>query len=262
MNLGLENKVALITGASAGLGFATAQVLHEEGATIAICSSNKDNIESAALRINPDSDRVTPFVCDLTQAGEIEKLTDKTINKLGRIDVLVTNCGGPPTGTHETLTENDWLLGYNKTFMSTVRLINAVLPGMKERKHGRVILITSFAAKQPVPNLMLSNSYRSGLLGFAKTISQELGPFGVTINTVLPGFTKTERLNHLADANAAASGQTVDEIYSGWLESVPVGRLGRPEELGALIAFLASDKAGYITGTSTAIDGGRLESIF
>lgn len=261
MNFELNDKVALVAGASSGLGFAAAKVMFEEGSRLAICSSNQERIEKAANSLSDDTKKVLPILCDLTKEDQIKNLSDKTQSHFGKIDVLVTNCGGPPLGTHENLTEKEWELAYNLTFMSTIRLIQSVLPGMKERKYGRIILITSMSAKQPIPNLMLSNSYRAGLLGYAKTLSLEVAENGITVNTVLPGYTATERLDYFAGEINKQTGQSRDEIYNGWQQTIPVKRLGKPEELGALISFLASRQAGYITGTAIAADGGRSAGI-
>ncbi|MEZ5359393.1 MAG: SDR family oxidoreductase [Candidatus Zixiibacteriota bacterium] len=257
MDLGLAGKHALIAGASSGLGFAAAKALLDEGASVAICSSKKENIDKAATSLSSDKTRVLPLVCDLTKKEQIDGLVKSTLDAFGKVDIVVTNCGGPPLGTHETLTENEWQLAYNLTFMSTIRLVQALIPGMKERKFGRVIMLTSMSAKQPIDNLMLSNTYRAGLLGYAKTLSREVAMHGITINSVLPGYTKTERLEYFAREIMEKTGKTRDEIFAGWQATIPADRLGKPEELGALVAFLASEKAGFITGTSTAIDGGR-----
>ncbi|MCK5127206.1 MAG: SDR family oxidoreductase [candidate division Zixibacteria bacterium] len=257
MDLGLSNKKALVAGASSGLGFASAKALFDEGASVVLCSSNKDNIERAAKSLSEDKTRALPIVCDLTKKEQIDDLVKSAEDTFGKIDIVVTNCGGPPLGTHDSLTETEWEMAYNLTFMSTIRLIQATLPGMKERKFGRVITITSFSSKQPIDNLMLSNTYRAGLLGYTKTLCKEVAPLGITVNSVLPGYTKTERLEYFAKEISEKTGQSRDEIYKGWQSVIPVDRLGTPGELGAFVAYLASDKAGYITGTSTAIDGGR-----
>ncbi len=257
MNLGLDKKVALVAGASSGLGFGAAKILFDEGASVAICSSNEERIGKAAKAISGDDNKVFPVACDLTRKDEIDRLIKTVEEKFGRIDILVTNCGGPPTGQHDTIGETELELGYNLTFMSAIRMIQGVLPGMKERKFGRIILSTSISAKQPIENLLLSNTYRAGLLGYAKTISIELGPFGITVNSVLPGFTKTERLDYLAADISGRTGKSKEEVAAGWIGNIPVGRLGTPEELGSLIAYLASDRAGFITGTATTVDGGQ-----
>jgi len=261
MNLGLTDKVALVTGASAGLGFAAARALFDEGARVAICSRDKTRITAAAARLIDDANRVLPLVCDLTDPRQIDQMIASMESTFGRADILVANCGGPPLGRLASVTEQQWELGYHLTFMSTIRLVQKISPGMKDRGFGRIVLITSLSARQPIDNLLLSNSYRAGLLGFAKSISSELAPFGITVNTVMPGYTRTERLEYLAAGISAQAGSSPDDVFAGWINSVPAGRLGMPEELAALIAFLASEPAGYITGTATAVDGGRTQGL-
>jgi len=261
MELRIKGKTELVTGASAGLGYATATTLHLEGARVAICSRDESRIFNAAKRISGGGPEVMPFACDLTIRDNIEKLIADVNRLSGRIDILVANCGGPPVGRHDSVSEEDWQTGYNRTFMSAIRLIETVLPGMKEHHFGRIILITSISAKQPIDNLLLSNSYRAGLLGYAKTVSKEIASFGVTINTVMPGYTRTERLDYLADEISAKTGQTKEQIFAEWANLNPAGRLGQPEELAALVTFLASEQAAYITGTAIAVDGGRTAGI-
>ena len=261
MDLGIKGKTALVTGASAGLGFAAADALYREGARLAICSRDEARIRNAARRISGSAQDVVPFVCDLTIRDNIDKLTAEVIRSFGRLDILVANCGGPPVGRHDSVTEGDWETGYNRTFMSAIRLVENVIAGMKERRFGRIVLITSISAKQPIDNLLLSNSYRAGLLGYAKSVSREVASFGVTINTVMPGYTKTERLDYLADETSAKTGRSKEQIFAEWANMTPAGRLGRPEELAALVAFLASEQAAYITGTAIAVDGGRTAGI-
>ncbi len=201
------------------------------------------------------------MVCDLTKREEIESLITRVEQAFGQIDIIVTNCGGPPVGRHDTIGEDQLFLGYNLTFMSAIRLIQGVLPGMKTRKFGRIILSTSLSAKQPIDNLLLSNTYRAGLLGYAKTLSREVGRYGITVNTVMPGYTRTERLDYLAEQTSAKSGQSKADVFAGWENLTAVGRLGKPEELASLIAFLASERAGYITGAAIAVDGGQTAGI-
>ncbi len=261
MDLGLTDKIALVTGSSAGLGFACAEALFHEGARVAICSRDEVRIANAAKKLSGDKSRVLPLACDLSEADQIASMMTTVKAAFGRIDVLVTNNGGPPMGRHDTVDEEKWRLGYDKTFMSTIRLIQQAVNNMKQQGFGRIILLTSAAAKQPIDNLLLSNSYRAGLLGYAKTISIELARFGITVNTVMPGHTATERLNDLAAGISKETGQSISDIYKGWEQAIPAQRLGKPEELGAFVAFLASAQAAYITGTATALDGGRYAGI-
>jgi 3-oxoacyl-[acyl-carrier protein] reductase len=261
MDLGLKDKTALVGGASAGLGFAVARALFEEGARVAMCSRDKTRIDRVAGSLSDDTNRVLPVVCDLTRINEIRSLIAKVQDSFKDIDILVTNCGGPPAGTHDSIAEKEWEHAYNLTFMSAVRLIQGIIPGMKKRKFGRIIILSSISAKQPIDNLLLSNSYRAGLLGYAKTISRELAPQGITVNTVMPGYTRTERLDELAEGISSRTGQSKQEVFDSWIKTIPVGRLGKPEELGRFVAFLASEQAGYLTGTATAIDGGGMAGI-
>jgi 3-oxoacyl-[acyl-carrier protein] reductase len=261
MDLGLGGKSALVTGASAGLGFACAQALYNEGAEVAICSRDKGRIEKAAKQIGTDAKRIVPFVADVSKVEEITRLLTEVKEHFKGMDILITNAGGPPLGTHETLDEGDWENGYNLTFMSAVRLIQGVVPDMKRSHFGRIILLTSLAAKQPLDNLLLSNSFRAGLLGYAKTVSKELAPHGITLNSILPGFVNTERLNYFADEITEKTGRSREDVFADWMQAVPMGRLGRPEELGTLAAFLASEQASYLTGAVIAMDGGRGQGI-
>jgi len=261
MDLGLKDKTALVAGASAGLGLGVARALYLEGARVAMCSRDKDRITKAAASLSAKRDEVLPLVSDLTVPDDVEKLIKTVNDTFGRVDILFTNCGGPPLGQHDTVGEKEWELGYNLTFMSAIRLIQQVVPGMKARKFGRIILSTSLSAKQPIDNLLLSNTFRAGLLGYAKTISRELAPFGVTVNTVMPGYTKTERLNYLAEGLAQKSGRSKDNIFADWQGKIPLGRLGTTDEFGNLVAFLASSHAGFITGAAIAFDGGQTSGI-
>ncbi len=254
--MGLKDKTALVGGASAGLGFAVARALFEESARVAICSRDKTRIDQAAKSLSNDTGRVLPVVCDLARADEILNLIVKVQDAFKNIDILVTNCGGPSPGTHDSITNKEWEHAYNLTFMSAVRLIQGIVPGMKKRKCGRIIILSSISAKQPIDNLLLSNSYRAGLLGYARTISRELAPHGITVNTVMPGYTRTERLDELAESISSRTGQSKEEVFDNWIKIIPVGRLGKPEDIGRFVAFLASEQAGYLTGTATAIDGG------
>jgi 3-oxoacyl-[acyl-carrier protein] reductase len=256
VNLGLEGKVALVCGASRGLGRAVAGELAEEGAALAVCSRDAEQLDVAAAELGAFA-----VAADLAVSGEPTRVVEATVERLGRLDVLVANTGGPPAGTHDTLTLDDWDAATALLLRSTVELATAALPGMKERGWGRILAITSVAVKQPVDNLVLSNSLRAAVTGFAKTLSREVAPYGITVNTILPGYTATERVTELNRANAEREGVEPAEIQARLEASIPLGRLAEPREFAALAAFLASERAGYITGGAFAVDGGWLRGL-
>jgi 3-oxoacyl-[acyl-carrier protein] reductase len=245
MDLGLKGKRVLVQGSSSGLGLAIAKAYAAEGAIVAICSRDKSRIEAAASKI-PGA---VPFVCDLTQKGAAGKLVREVIAELGGIDVLITNTGGPPKGPFSTLTLNDWQLGYEQLYLSVVDSVLAVLPSMKAQKWGRILFSTSTAAKESIAKLTVSNSLRPGLLGLMKSLTLEVACDGITVNALLPGYTKTERLEELG----------VNE--SNLVKDIPAGRLGTAEEYAALATVLGSDQAGYITGQAIAGDGGLIRGL-
>ncbi len=262
MDLKIRNKVTLVTGASSGLGFAAAMSLAEEGVNLAINSRSEENLQRAAEKIEKHTG-IKPFlvVGDISENGIAEKIIKQTADKLGSIDILVSNCGGPPAGLFMQHDKETWGKSTDLTLYSAINLSRAVIPGMVEKKWGRIIFITSVAVKQPIDNLIISNCLRSGLTGFAKSISNEYASSGITVNTVCPGYTETERLKNLAQHQSEANGISTDEVYAGWTASIPAARLGQPEELAALITFLASEKASYITGTSIPVDGGHVRGL-
>ena len=262
MDLGLKNKTALVTGASAGLGFAAAMALAQEGARVAINSRSLDNLEKAAEKIKAATGYNPPTIeGDISLKGMAEEIAQKAIAALGKVDILISNAGGPPAGKFLEVNKEAWMKAADLTLHSSINLTRAVVPGMMDRKWGRIIYITSLAVKQPIDNLLISNTLRAGLTGFAKSISNDLAKHGLTVNTVAPGYTETERLVHLAEIESKASGKTIKEIYAGWAANVPAGRLGRPEELAALIAFLSSERAAYINGTTIQVDGGYIKGL-
>ena len=258
MNLGLDDKVALVCGASRGLGRAVAEELAAEGASVAVCSRDAERLAAAAAEIGPG---VLAVAADLAVPGEPTRAVEGVLERFGRLDVLVTNTGGPPAGTHDTLSLEDWDRATALLLRSVVELSAAALPGMKERGWGRILAVTSVAVKQPVDNLMLSNSLRAAVTGFAATLAREVAKDGITVNTILPGYTATERVTELNEANARREGVDPAEIQARLEASIPLGRLAEPSELAALAAFLASERAGYITGGAFAVDGGWLRGL-
>lgn len=261
MDLNIKNKIALVTASSKGIGRATAEALISEGCRVAICSSNKENLDRAATEIaaiygyEPLS-----ILCDLNKAEDLENTIRAVEETFGSIDILVNNCGGPPPGFFEDLSEEQWDFAYRQVLLSAVRLTRMVLPKMKEKKWGRIINITSLSVKQPVENLLLSNTFRTGLTAFAKTISSRYGEFNITVNTIAPGYTLTARLYELAVEEAKRTGKSHEEVLASMAAKVPLQRLGRSEEIADAVLFLASERAGYITGALLPIDGGVIKA--
>lgn len=245
MDLCLKDKKALVMASSAGIGKAIATSLIEEGAQVALCARSEKALKSTSRDIGAAYEQV----CDLLSPGAAKKLTRDIIAKFGGgLDILVTNCGGPAKNDFLNVTEQQWKDDFQTLWLSVVDALHVAIPLMKERGYGRILLVTSVAAKEPMANLTTSNGLRAGLAGLAKTLSNEVAPYGITVNTLLPGFTNTNRLK---DLNLS------QEVIRGL---IPAGRPGEPWEVGALAAFLASPKAGYITGQSITIDGGYLKS--
>ena len=263
MDLGLKGKAALVCGSSQGLGRAIAGALAAEGADVAINSRSPDKLAAAREEIaSTTGAKVVAVPADLTDPDAIDGVVSAARRAFGKIDILVTNTGGPPSGPFESHDAEAWRQAIAQNLESVVNLVRTVLPEMKERGWGRIVNVTSISVKQPVAGLILSNSIRAAVTGFARTIANEAAPFGVTVNNVLPGFTRTERLVDLAQATSGRTGNTVESVYEGWQKEVPMARLGEPEELAALTAFLCSEKAAYITGQSIAVDGGGIKGLF
>ena len=263
MDLKLKNKVALVCAASEGLGKAAALELACEGAKVAICSRDKVKLNLAKKEISEASkSKIVTFTADLRKLKEIEKLHTELTKKIGTVEILVNNVGGPPPGTFEELEDKDWQDAINLTMMSALRMSHLVLPAMKEKKWGRIINISSVSVKTPVKNLFLSNSIRLGVLGWAKALSDEVGEYGITVNTVCPGNTRTNRIKSLFLNRSKSSGKTPEEIETLTAMSIPMKRIGEPEELAALIAFLASERASYMTGLAIQVDGGSARGYY
>jgi 3-oxoacyl-[acyl-carrier protein] reductase len=262
MDLGLKNKVALVAAGSRGLGRAVAEELAAEGASLLLCARDGQTLAETATAIAETTNaHVLAVPADVTVIDDIKRLVEAGIDRFGKIDILVTNAGGPPAGKFDQLTREQWDHAISLTLLSAVELARQVLPGMKERRWGRIINITSIAVKQPVEGLLLSNSLRAGLTGFARTLANEVAPEGITVNNVLPGYTRTERLEELAQMMAEKQGISPAEFRGVWEKEIPMGRLGEPRELAATVAFLASERASYITGTSIQVDGGWIRSL-
>jgi 3-oxoacyl-[acyl-carrier protein] reductase len=254
MDLGLKDKVAFVAASSMGLGKSVAIELAQEGAKLIICARDKENLENAKKEIeNLTHGNVLALRGDLSVSAEREQIIKSALKVYNSIHILVTNTGGPPTGKFEALNQEDWDQAYTNLVSSVVGLVSGFLPGMKRQRWGRIISITSMAVKQPVNNLILSNSIRASVVGLIKTLSNELATYNITVNNVMPGFTETERLKSLSETNP---------VFAASKSEIPMGRFGTPQEFAAAVAFLASERASYITGVSLAIDGGWIKGIF
>ena len=262
MDLGLRGKVALVAASSKGLGRAVAEELAAEGACLVMCARGKERLQETAESIRRQAAvKVVDVAADVSDPRDAARVVKAAFEEFGQVDILVTNSGGPPSGSFENLTSEMWDSATRLLLKSAVELTRAVLPGMKERRWGRILNVTSIAAKQPIEGLMLSNSLRAAVIGFARTLATEVAPFNVTVNNLLPGYTRTDRVQELARASGGKAGGSDTDIVSKWEKEIPMRRLGEPREFAALAAFLASERASYITGSSIAVDGGWIRSL-
>lgn len=262
MDLGLEGRVALVGAASRGLGFAIADELAAEGARVAICARRTDAVQAAAAAIRERTGaEALGITADLSTGEGIAHALDGVHHALGPVDILVTNTGGPPSGLFEQHDWAAWQGAVDLLLRSAVELTRGVLPGMRERGWGRILAVTSIAVKQPVDGLILSNSVRAAVTGFVRTLANEVADAGITVNALLPGYTRTERVEQLNAATAAREGLAPEAVQRRIERQIPMRRLGEPREFAALAAFLASERAGYITGQSIAVDGGWIRSL-
>jgi 3-oxoacyl-[acyl-carrier protein] reductase len=263
MDLGLKGKVALVAAASRGLGRAVAEELAAEGVALVLCARHAEALHATRDQIALQTGAaVVAIPADLTVSQDIARVVSAGREQFGHIDILVTNAGGPPAGRFDNLSQEQWETATRLTLYSVIELTRLVLPEMRERGWGRILNITSIAVKQPVENLILSNSLRAGVTGFARTLANEVAADGITVNNILPGYTRTERVEELAGMMAAKEGISPAEFTARWEREIPMKRLGEPREFAALAAFLVSERAGYITGTSVPVDGGWIRSLF
>ncbi len=261
MDLGIEGKVALVAASSKGIGLAIAEELAANGARLVMCARGEETLRSSADRIRSSGAEVLDVVADVSVPEDVDRLTSTALHKFGRVDILVANSGGPPAGSFESLSAEAWAEAAQLLLHSTVALVRAILPGMKERRWGRILNVTSIAAKQPVDGLMLSNSLRAAVHGFARTLANEVAPFGITVNNILPGYTRTDRVVALAKHASETKGIALEDSYKAWEEQVPMGRLAEPREIAAVAAFILSERASYLTASSIAVDGGWIRSL-
>ena len=262
MDLGLAGKVALVAASSRGLGRAVAEELAAEGCDLLLCARGADALKATTEAIRRTAQgEVACVAADLSDPAGIDRVMDAARRQFEGIDILVTNTGGPPAGPFESHSREAWDAAVANNLGSVLDLTRAVLPGMKERRWGRIVNVTSIAVKQPVDNLILSNAVRAAVTGFARTLANEVAPFGITVNNVMPGYTATDRLVELAQKNASLRGTTEADERAAWERQIPMGRLGEPHEFGAMVAFLCSERASYTTGASIPVDGGWIRSL-
>lgn len=252
MDLGIRNRVAMVAAASKGLGRAIAEALEAEGCRLSVC----------ARSIEPWNEDMLAVPCDVSKAEDLQRWYDETIARFGQVDILVTNTGGPPAAQFLKLTEEQWHAGIDSTLMNVVRLCRLVIPGMQQRKWGRILHLTSFVAKQPVDLLTISSTLRAGISGLTKTLADQVARDGILVNAILPGHFLTDRQRHLAEVRAKDQGITEDEYFRKAAEAIPLGRLGDARELASVAAFLCSERASYLTGASLQVDGGLYRGTF
>lgn len=256
MEFGLKGKRAIVMAASRGLGYASALGLAREGCRLIVCSRDQARIEAAAAAIKKETGAaVQALVADVSSATEARRLVDAAVSAYGGLEIVVHNAGGPPAGETLQMTEEQWQKAFEQNLLSFTRIVGAAAPEMRKAGYGRVITIASSSIKQPIPNLALSNALRAGVWGIAKTLSRELAPQGILVNVIAPGRIDTERIAELDQANAQKSGKSMEDVRKASIGTIPLGRLGRPEELANLVVFLASEAGSYITGQAITVDG-------
>ena len=263
MELGIAGRTAIVGGSSKGMGRATALALAREGANVTICARHVEALEQTAAEIGAATSReqVLPVVADLSQAGDVSRLVDQTVERWGHVDIVVNNAGGPPPGLARETSDEEWHAGMELSLFSVTRLSHLVIPIMRTRGWGRIVNILSLSIKEPEDNLAISTVARTAVAAYARTLSFEVAKDGITVNNVLPGSIATGRLQAVAEMQARFHGRDLGTAMDYRRSRIPTGRFGQPEEVADLISFLASDRAGFITGTSILIDGGQVRAM-
>jgi 3-oxoacyl-[acyl-carrier protein] reductase len=263
MDLGLRGAKVLVTGASAGLGAATARQFSLEGAQVVINSRNQQQLQATAASINAESGKlVFTHIADVSKPEEAEKLVKNAVSMLGGLDILVTNAGGPPAGTFETFDYAAWREATDLTFLSTVTLIQAALPHLKQSERAAVLAVTSYSVKHPVENLAMSNTIRPAVVALMKSLSFEHGKDGIRFNSILPGWTRTERVDYILQSRAERNNSDIEDEADKVTSGIPMNRMGKPEEFANAAVFMCSPAGGYINGVALAVDGGATRAVF
>ena len=259
MDLGINARVAMIAAASKGLGKACAVALAKEGCRVSICARNGEELEKTREEIAAHGEALA-VIADVSSASDLERWFKQTIERFGQVDILVTNTGGPPVKRFLELSDEQWRAGVESTLMNVVRLSRLVIPGMRQRRWGRIIHLTSLVAKQPIDELTISSTLRAGLSGLTKTMANQVGPDGITVNALLTGHIMTDRQYHIADLRVKERGISHEEYFASQAAEIPLRRIGQPREIGEVVAFLASECASYVTGVSLQVDGGMIRA--
>lgn len=262
MILGLSSRVALIAGASQGLGQAIAEGFAAEGASLALCARTPAKLNETADRIRKQHGvRVEAESVDVSQPAQVKSFVAEMADRFGHIDICVPNAGGPPAKEFLATTQDDWQSAFNTNLASTIAFAQSVIPHMQRQKWGRIVVVTSMSVRQPLPQLVLSNTLRTGALGLLRSISNEFARDGITANNVAPGYTATGRLNEMKSRLAKDSGRKEDDVEREWISDVPAGRLANPEEIASAVVWLASERAAFITGQTIVVDGGMWKGV-
>ena len=262
MNLGIENRVALVAASSQGIGLAIAEAFAAEGCRIAMCARNQQTLQAAAGKIQKQHNvKVIAEPVNVTDPAAVSRFVATVAQKFGSVDICVTNAGGPPAKGFLAASLEEWQRALDSNFLSTVYFAREVIPHMQKKKWGRIVTLTSITTKQPVTDLVLSNAVRAAVVGLVKSLANEFGKDGILVNNVGPGFTATDRLKELATARASATGEKEAKIFEGWAADAPLKRLGEPREVAETVVWLASERASYITGQTVLVDGGMYKGL-